>query len=293
MQPVQEKRRVGRLSHRSRTLHISQLPPGITLELLVELCTLAAGRCLVAAALVEERGFALVELASAARARYAVAVLDGTQLSGSALCVCLSAAPHSGGFDIVARPIAEGVDALALAHLFSVGMDCRAPLPSARLGVGAGGTPLAFVTFPTLCEAQRAVQLFHGVCSLGGQVLSVELARRHEGDSAAARAGSAAAWDALGGVPLPWGALQRSARHLPALRDAGAAAEAQALLAAAGAALRVDEPFARVLLQEALLAGAQRVERGLVAAARARWEEEAAAAAASQQPKEEPPGLGT
>lgn len=284
--------RLGRLSRRLCTLHVSRLAPQVTLALLVELVTRAVGcACLTAAALLEGSAgpgaaarFALLELATPALARYAAAMLDGTLLCGQALCIAPSApsGASSAGCDLVVRPIAEGIDACALAHLFCLGTGAQRALPSVRLGVGggAGAAPLAFVTLPSLPEALRAVQLFHGACSLGGSVLSVELARRHE--AAATPQHWARAWEALGGgaAPLALPRLPTPPRLPPLLESAE---EARQLLAAAGAVLCVDEQFARLLLLEAVGAAARRIERGLVAAARARMAEAEAAEAEAEE----------
>jgi hypothetical protein len=263
--------RVGHLRNRAHTIHITRLPASLTLETLVELVSHACGGGVCVGCLFVEGKFALLELGSAALARYAVALLDGLPVAGGALQVSLSAAPcEGGGFDICVRPIAEGIDALALSHLFCIGLEKGGPaLPPARLAL-LGGVQCAFVTLPTLGEALRAVDTASGRCALGGALLSVELARKHE--ALGTKENVALAWEALGACPLPLRLRRRpQPPPLPPLPSAEAAGQGAQLLASAGEELEVDAAFAKCLLLEALQAGARRIEAGVVAAAAAAW----------------------
>ena len=284
MLPHTQDVRIGRLVDRASTVHISRLSPATPLAALVELLTHACGgQCVCAATLAAGR-FALLELASPYLAHYAACVLDGVVLHGSALSVCLSSEGLAGGgVDVLVRPVAEGIDALALSHLLSTGLERSQPLPAARLVPGAG---CAFVTFPSLLDALRAVDVFSQQrVSFGGSPLAVELARKHEG--LATPQALAGVWGSLGGAPLPL-ALPRLPAPTPGVAPWQAALpgspEDQLLLAAAGPTLHLDAQFARVLLVEAVVARARAIERGLIAAAMAGAAE--AAEAAEEAPAE-------
>ena len=214
------------LLRRSFSIHVSRLAPGVTRVLLYELFSRAAGP--VAALFVApSNAYALLEFVHAGTVPYACALLDGTLLCGSPLCVRPSG--ESGeGWDVRVKRLAEGIDARALEALFSLCDDGGAGGVRARLipPPSGAGPPSAFVTLTSLAGALRAVDACGGL-RLGGVPLEVELAKRHAGAAPPPQG----AWGSWRGERLPLTLLR--ARHAAAGGGTGSALLTPDLLRAA------------------------------------------------------------
>jgi hypothetical protein len=240
------------LLRRSFSIHVSRLAPGVTRVLLYELFSRAAGP--VAALFVApSNAYALLEFVHAGTVPYACALLDGTLLCGSPLCVRPSG--ESGeGWDVRVKRLAEGIDARALEALFSLCDDGGAGGVRARLipPPSGAGPPSAFVTLTSLAGALRAVDACGGL-RLGGVPLEVELAKRHAGAAPPPQG----AWGSWRGERLPLTLLR--SRH------------------AGGGGMAFTPDALRATLRGSCAAAAPAVERGvaLEALAAFRYAEEA------------------
>jgi hypothetical protein len=258
------------LLRRSHAIHLSRLSPNVTRPLLYELFTTAVGP-IAALFLAPANAFALLEFVHAGSARYACALLDGTPLCGSPLCVRPSGDPSGEGFDVRVRRLAEGIDARALEALFSLCDDGGGGGVRARVipPPSGSGAPSAFITLPSLAGALRAVEACGGV-RLGGVPLEVELAKRHAG----APPPALGAWGEWRGERLPLPLLPPRARRRGAAALDGPPP---------GAALPLTPELLRAALLSSCAAAAALVERGVALEALAdfRFSEEAQAAAAA------------
>ena len=244
-------------------VHVSRLSPAVTRALLFELFSRAAGP-IAALVLAPANAFCLLEFVHPASVPYACALLDGTALCGTPLCVRPSSDAPGDGWDVRVKRLAEGIDARALEALFSLCDDGGAGGVRARVipPPSGAGAPSAFVTLTSLAGALRAACACGGV-RLGGVPLEAELAKRHAGGAPP----PLGAWGEWRGERLPLTLLR--ARHAAAGGGTGSALLTPDLLRAA-----VCGGFA---------AAAPIVERGVAMEALAafRFSEEDAVAAAA------------